>query len=240
MRNIMATMTTKSEKKTMKLSKRSIDILKNFSSINSNLHIVQGKNQVIVSGPKNIMCEVEFEEDFPAEFALWDLSKFLGTLSLFDDPELEFLDKKMIISNGPTNVVFHYAEPKLVKGCRPETDFKMPESVIDFEISNREFVEIQRASSVLGLPDLCVTNNDSGIDIIALDKNDPTSNSYSIRVSEDAPNATFKMYLKAEYLKLLPGDYEVSIAEKGISQFRHKTEKMTYHIAMSAASVYNG
>ena len=236
----MATTTTKSETKTMKLSKQSIDILKNFSSINSNLHIVPGKNQVTVSAMKNIMCEVEFEEEFPIEFALWDLSKFLGTLSLFDDPELEFLDKKMRISSGSTNVVFHYAEPKLVKGCRPEQDFNMPDGVIHFEISNREFVEIQRASAVLGLPDLCVTNNEGCIDIIALDKNDPTSNSYSVRVSENAPNATFKMYLKAEYLKLLPGDYSVSISENGVSEFQHKNTNVKYYIAMSAASVYNG
>ena len=81
----MATMTSET---TMKLSKQSIEILKNFNTINSNLHIVPGRDQVTVSPMKNIMVEAKFEEDFPVEFAIWDLSKFLGTLSLFEDPLL--------------------------------------------------------------------------------------------------------------------------------------------------------
>ena len=82
-------MTTTEMTTKMKLSKQSIDILKNFNGVNANLHIVPGRDQVTVSPMKNIMVEATFEEDFPSEFAIWDLSKFLGTISLFEDPELE-------------------------------------------------------------------------------------------------------------------------------------------------------
>ncbi len=228
-------MTTK-----MKLSKQTLDILKNFSGINSNLHIVPGHDQVTVSPMKNIMVEASMEEDFPVEFAIWDLSKFLGTLSLFEDPELEFHEKHVTISSGSTNVVYHYAEPKLVKGCRPDREFNMPETVIHFDLSNREFVELQRASAVLRLPDLCITDNDGSIDLISLDKNDVTSNRYSISVSDDVPDASFKMYLKSEYLKLLPGDYSVGISDKVVSRFAHSDIDLTYYIALDSDSVYNG
>lgn len=224
----------------MKLSKQSIDILKNFNSINSNLHIIQGKDQITLSPTRNIMVEAEFDEEFPVEFAIWDLSKFLGTLSLFDDPELTFGEKHVKISSGSSNVVYHYAEPKLVRGCRPDKELNIPEMVINFEISNREFIDLQRASSVLKLPDLCITNSKNGIDIIAMDKNDPTSNSYSITVSEDKTDANFKMYLKSEYLKLLPGDYSVEISEKVVSKFTHQSINLTYYIALDSDSVYNG
>jgi hypothetical protein len=233
-------MTTIETKNKMKLSKQTIDILKNFSGINSNLHIVPGQNQVTVSPMKNIMVEVEFEEEFPVEFAIWDLSKFLGVLSLFDEPELEFNEKHVNISSGSTDVVYHYAERKLVKGCRPDREFNMPETVIHFNMSNREFVELQRASSVLRLPDLCITDNNGSIDLISLDKNDPTSNKYSISVSDDAPDASFKMYLKSEYLKLLPGDYSVAISDKVVSRLVHSDINLTYYIALDSDSVYNG
>ena len=188
---------------------------------------------------KSTLCAT-FEEDFPSEFAIWDLSKFLGTISLFEDPELEFHDKHVTISSGSTDVVYHYAEPKLVKGCRPDREFNMPETVVHFDLSNREFIELQRASAVLRLPDLCITDNDGSIDLISMDKNDVTSNRYSITVSEESPDASFKMYLKSEYLKLLPGDYSVAISDKVVSRFTNNDINLTYYIALDSDSVYNG
>ena len=233
-------MTTTEMTTKMKLSKQSIDILKNFNGINANLHIVPGREQVTVSPMKNIMVEATFEENFPVEFAIWDLSKFLGTISLFDDPELTFHDKHVTISSGSTDVVYHSAEPTLVKGCRPDRPFNMPETVVHFDLSNREFVELQHASAVLRLPDLCITDNADSIEIISLDKTDVTSNRYSITVSEEAPNASFKMYLKSEYLKLLPGDYSVAISDQVVSRFTNNDINLTYYIALDSDSVYNG
>ena len=225
---------------TMKLSRESLDILKNFSSINSNLHIIPGDDQITVSPMKNIMVEAKFPEEFPKEFAIWDLSKFLGTLSLFDSPDLKFNGNHVSISSGSTKVVYNYSETKLVSGCRPTKEFVMPETVINLEITNREFVELQRAASVLRLPDLCISDSGNDIEIVALDKSDPTTNKYSITVGENTTGASFKMYLKSEYLKLLPGDYTVGISDKGVSRFVHKDLDVTYYIALDSDSVYNG
>lgn len=228
-----------SENTTMNLSKQSIEILKNFSSINSNLHIVEGDSQITVSPMKNIMVEAKFEEDFPQEFAIWDLSKFLGTISLFDSANLEFSDRHVTISNGTTKVVYHFSEPKLVSGCRPTREFNMPETVIHFNLTQKQFVELQRAASVLRLPDLCVQDDGDEIQMVALDKNDPTTNTYSISVGQNTGTANFKMYLKSEYLKLLPGDYTVGISDKAVSRFQHDDLDVTYYIALDSDSVYN-
>jgi hypothetical protein len=233
-------MTTIEVSNTMNLSKQSIEILKNFSSINSNLHIVHGSDQITVSPMKNIMVEAKFEEDFPQEFAIWDLSKFLGTLSLFDSPTLEFDNKHVTISSGSTKVVYHFAEPKLVNGCRPTREFVMPETVLHFDITHREFTDLQRAAAVLRLPDLCIQDDGSDIQLVALDKTDPTTNTYSITVGENTENASFKMYLKSEYLKLLPGDYSIGVSDKSVSRFEHKDLDVVYYIALDSDSVYNG
>jgi len=189
---------------------------------------------------KNIMVEAKFPEDFPQEFAIWDLSKFLGTLSLFDAPNLIFSKNHVTISSGSTKVVYHFAEPKLVSGCRPTKEFVMPETVIHFEMSHKEFVELQRAASVLRLPDLCIEDSGSEIQVVALDKSDPTSNTYSITVGENTGSASFRMFLKSEYLKLLPGDYSIAISDKSVSRFVHKDFDVTYYIALDSDSVYNG
>ena len=233
-------MTTTDVSNTMNLSRESIDILKNFSSINSNLHIVPGEEQITVSPMKNIMVDAKFPEEFPKEFAIWDLSKFLGTLSLFDSPTLKFHQNHVTISNGSTKVIYHFAEPKLVTGCRPTKEFVMPDTVIHFDMSNKEFVELQRAAAVLRLPDLCIEDSGSDIQVVALDKSDPTSNTYSITVGENTRGASFRMFLKSEYLKLLPGDYSIGVSDKGVSRFIHQGLDVTYYIALDSDSVYNG
>jgi len=49
---------------------------------------------------KNIMGKSTVEEHFDTEFGIWDLNKFLGTISLFEDPEFDFQEKYVIISNN--------------------------------------------------------------------------------------------------------------------------------------------
>lgn len=232
--------TTKTMSNTIKLSKQSVDILRNFNSINSNLHIVPGKEQVTVSPQKNIMAEVTMLEDFPVEFAIWDLSTFLGTLSLFEDPDLTFNEKNVVITSGSRQVIYYYAEPKLVKGCRPDRDFEMPSTVIHFDMSNKEFQEIQRAASVLHLPDLCISDHDGGVAIRATDRQTESSNEYTLTVAENGPEgATFNMFLKSEYLRLLPGDYSVGISDKIVAEFKNQNTDLVYYIALDSNSVYN-
>ena len=72
---------------TMKLSKQTVAILKSMAGINSNIHVLPGDELVCVSPGKNIMFNAHVEEQFPTEFAIWDLTQFLGTHSLFNDPK---------------------------------------------------------------------------------------------------------------------------------------------------------
>ena len=90
------------------LSKPTIQILKNFSAINSNLLIRPGNKLVTMSSYKNIVAEAMVEETFEQEFGIWDLSQFLGIITLFEQPELEFHDKYMEISNEAGSSVKYF------------------------------------------------------------------------------------------------------------------------------------
>ena len=75
----------------MKLSSHTTSVLKNFATINQNLVIKQGSEMTTMSAMKNIIARATVEETFPQEIAIYDLNEFLGALSLFTNPILDFL-----------------------------------------------------------------------------------------------------------------------------------------------------
>ena len=65
----------------MNLSSDTLDILKNFSDINQNFLVKPGKKLQTISTMKNILAEADISEDFGQEFAIYNLSEFLGQLN---------------------------------------------------------------------------------------------------------------------------------------------------------------
>ena len=62
---------------TTNISKQTLGILKNFSSINSNILISPGNVIKTISPMKNIMSKSTVKETFETEFGIWDLNKYL-------------------------------------------------------------------------------------------------------------------------------------------------------------------
>ena len=222
-----------------KLSKQTLDILKNFASINSNILVSPGNVIKTISPVKNVMSQAVVKENFDTEFGIWDLNKFLGVVSLFNDPEFYFNEKYVeIVGNNGTRVVYHYSEPKLLTTVTKE--IRMPDAVVNFTLEQDDFSELQKASGVLQLPDLCLRNFSEGIELVAVDKKDSSSNNYSVLVGNDYANGDFEFFFKTENLKLLPGDYRVSVTDKVVSKFVHTELDLTYWIALESDSRYGG
>ena len=222
---------------TIKLSKKTLDILKNFASINSNILVNPGNVITTISPVKNVLAEASVDETFDTQFGVWDLNKFLGTVSLFTDPEFEFHDKYVVISGAnSSSVKYFYCEPKLL--TTPNKKIQMPAGVVNFKLTQKNFNELQKAASVLQLPDIAVRSNDGRMELVALDKTDDTSNSYSVDLGET--DVDFEFYFKVENLKLIYGDYSVEITEKVVSKFSHETMNLSYWIALEPDSKYNG
>ena len=68
-------------------------------------------------------------------------------------------------------------------------------------------------------------------------KKDVGSTNYS-RIVGFSPSKNFKIFFKRENLKIIPGDYKVSISSKGVSHFKHTTENLEYWIALEPDSNY--
>tara|TARA_R100001015_G_C4603246_1_gene158208 strand:- start:410 stop:1111 length:702 start_codon:yes stop_codon:yes gene_type:complete len=222
-----------------KISNETLEVLKNFSSINSNILVKEGNVLTTISPVKNVMAEATVPETFDQEFGIWDLNKFLGTISLFDSPEFMFEDKFVTISSSKNNssVRYYYSEPSLLTTVNKKIN--MPEPVVTCSITQKVFNDILKASSVLQVSDIAIQSDSDELQIVALDKKDKSSNSYSIKIA-DMPigGPTFAFYFKAENLKMLPGDYDVNITEKVVSEFTNTNRSLKYWVALESDSYY--
>ena len=181
------------------ITNNTLEILKNFASINSNILVKEGNVLSTISPVKNVMAEATITETFDTQFGIWDLNKFLGTVSLFDSPEFLFEENFVTISSSKNNssVKYYYSEPSLLTTVNRQIN--MPDSVVDCTITEKTFNDITKAASVLQVGDIAIRSNANELEIVALDKKDSTSNSYSITLG-DLPHGDhdFCFYFKAE------------------------------------------
>jgi hypothetical protein len=233
----MAT-TTMTKPSTITLSKRTLDILKNFASINAGIIVNAGNTINTMATTKNIMAEARVDETFPRGFSIYDLNKFIGSVSLFKDPQFVLEDNYILIKSGKSNIKYWYCDPKLVVSTNKK--ITMPTTVVKFDLSAKDFAEVMKAASVLQVAHLCVCSSEDGsrIELTAKDITDRTSNTFSVDVGENASGASFEFIIDVENLKILPGDYSVEISERVVSQFTNKNEPIQYWIALNANSTY--
>ena len=214
-------------------SKNTLTILKNFSSLNSNLLVKPGNVIKTITPSKTGMAVATVEEDFPVEFGIWDLNKFLGVISLFQNPSFEFGDKSVRIKNGGDSVVnYFYSEPRLL--TTPDKDVVMPAVNVSITLTEKNFSELQKAASVMQLSDLSFKSENGKIVAMVSDLSDPTSNSYKVLVNEDYDGKDFIFNFKMENIKILPGDYDINFAKTVVGEFINQTIPVKYWFAMEA------
>ena len=219
----------------MKLSKETVGLFKNFAGINSNLLLKQGNKLATISTQKNVMSDTVVNESFPADFGIYDLNEFLGAMSLFDDPELDFSDKYVTIKEGGASIKYFAAE--IGNLVVPQKAIVFPEAEIEFTLTSTMLNMIQKTSSVLRATDLQIVGDGSKMVIQVGDKKNATGNTYNAQVG--STDKEFKVNLKVENLKMLPGDYLVSISSKKISRFKATSSELVYYVAVEADSVFS-
>jgi hypothetical protein len=223
----------------VKISNETLGILKNFASINSNIAVRPGNILKSVSPSKQIYAEATIPETFDKEFGVWDLNKFLSTLSLFKDPDLTFNDQFVRMSSGGTNaaVSYYYAAIALITPPVP-LKFTPPPVSVEFTLSSKDCAELLKSAAVLQVSDLCIYSKDDAVYIKVVEKKESTSNFYEIKVSDKANGKNFNLNFKAESFKLIPGDYTVGLSERKVGQFKHKTLNLTYWIMGEKDSIW--
>jgi hypothetical protein len=223
----------------MELSNRTVEILRNFSTINPNIVVNGGNVLKTMSIAKNIVSRAEIDESFPNTFGIYDLSEFLSVLSLVDRPSITFGENFCTVSDGSglSSVKYFYSDPEMLSA--PKKDIVMPECEVKFLLTNETLSKIKRASSALGYENISIRPNGSAVEITVVDTDDSTSNSFSVLVEGQFPEgADFNFIMGVNNMKLLGEDYEVSISTKLISHFKSITSNTQYFIALEKSSTY--
>lgn len=217
----------------MKLDTRTLQVLKNFSTINPSILIRKGNYLSTVSPVRSIITRAKVDIEFENTFAIYDLSKFLSTLSLFEDPELT-VNEKTITIRGKNNVVNYTLAEAATIISAPETLKEFPEPEVSFKLTNDSLTSVMKGMGVLRLPEIAVTGDRNDIMLQAIDSKNPSGDVYSIVVGKT--DKKFRAILRAENIKLLTGDYDVDITSKGIARFTGND--IMYLVAVEANSTF--
>lgn len=222
----------------MKLSKSTLDILKNFSNINQSICFKEGTELSTLSIQKNILSRAIVEEKFPKNFAIYDLGEFLNGLTLFEDPEFNFdNDSYVIIKDKRNTSRYFFADPSTIVQP-PENRVELPSKDITFSVAWSDVSNIIKAAGIYQIEDLAVVGDGETIKLVVRDKKNDTSNTYAVKVGETGTEFCFNF--KVENLKLLPADYEVTISKQNASLFRDVNRDLEYLIALEPDSKYEG
>ena len=193
----------------MKLSDSTLTILKNFAGINNSILVKEGKRLRTISVAKNILAEAEIKENFPKDFAIYDLNQFLNGLSLHQDPDLDFnQDSYLSIKEGKRRVKYFFADPNVIISP-PEKDITLPTEDISFQLDSASLEKLVKAAQVYQLPDLSAIGEAGVIKLVVRDKKNDTSNEYAIVVGET--DKEFSFNFKVENIKIIPGAYDLSL-----------------------------
>jgi hypothetical protein len=219
----------------MKLSNNTTNILKNFSQINQSILIKQGNKLKTISVMKNILAEAEIEEDFEADFAIYDLNQFLSGLSLYDSPDLEFGDSYLTIRDGRRRAKYFFADPSVIVSP-PEKEISLPSKDVCFSVATQQLDKLLKAAAIYQVPDLSAIGRNGKIELVVRDKKNDTSHEFSEEVGET--DKEFSFNFKVENIKIIPGTYDVVISSKLLSEFTNKNTDLKYYIALEPDSTY--
>ena len=236
----------------VQLSKATIDLLRNFSTINKSILVEPGKLLQTMSVNKNIIGMGKIKEFIPCDMAIYDLPLFLGALSLFKKPWLNFPDDKRVIifdedTKGKT--VFYYSDPEIIV-TPPEFNKDLPEQELMFNLPQSDLTQLMQAAKVYGVEDLCINGYKGEYSICVRDNKNKTSNVFSLPLKKvnffqglqtdgeeeyklTAERTTFCFCFKVENLKLQDASYHVVISNRNIANFNSMTHsELNYFVAM--------
>ena len=221
----------------MKISENTISILRNFSDINANILFTPGKTLQTMSTMKNIMAKADVEENFESEFGVYDLPEFLRALDSFQQPVLNFNGSANLkIKDEKSSLSARYAFADKSTLRYPTKVISMPDKTITFTLKDSDWESVKKLYTNLSLPDIAFKGEKGKIKLVALDKKNSNSNESSIVVGET--DLEFTAYIKAENMKIIPGDYDVALSKAKIAHFINKKVKVQYWIALEADSTF--
>jgi hypothetical protein len=217
----------------MQISNETIQVLKNFAMVNSNILIRKGKSLSTISTAKNIFAKADVVEDFPQEVAIYDLNSLLALLTLMENQNVEFGEKSLIIEKNGGKFEYFYSSPNVIVAA-PDKSIDV-DNHYQFKLTAEEVNMITKAAAITGAPTITVASKEGKVSLTVGDKKNDTANTYKASIGESEND--FDCHMAVENFKIIPDAYTVTISKKKVFHFKHETKNIEYFIAMEPDSV---
>jgi len=217
----------------MQFNKETIDVLKNFASINSNILIRKGKSLSTISTAKNIFAKANVAEDFPVEVPVYDLNSLLALLTLMENQNVEFGDKSLTIAKDNGKFEYFYSSPNVIVAA-PDKNIEL-DNHFQFKLTAEEVSMLMKAAAITAAPTLSVSCKHQQVVLSIGDKKNDSANTYKKNIGPGIED--FDCHMAIENFKVIPDAYTVTISKKKFFHFKHETKSIEYFIAMEPDSV---
>ena len=222
----------------MKLSNKTIEIIKNFSTINQGILFKTGKVLKTVSPQKNVLALANIEDEITNEFAIYDLNHFLSVVASSDTSEFEFDEDHVIVTamQGRSEINFRFSTANMIV-TPPEKDIQFPEPEIKINLAKGDLEWIFRTASILATPHIGIFSDGTNIFVSTYDATGAKSHSSKLKLGQSTDDI-YNIHFKIESLKLIPGNYEINISSKGVSHWKNKDVDVQYWITTEPGSKF--
>jgi hypothetical protein len=215
----------------MKLSKDTVALLKNFSTINGNLLLKPGNTIMTIAADKTVYACATVAETFPCEFGIYDLAEFLGSISMFEDADIKFNPTHAQIDAGAGSLRLFSANANVL--TFPAKKLNFPAAEVEFSLTANQLQLVQRICSTIRANDIAIRGADGKLTLEASDKANTASNDFKLDLGKT--DKEFVAYMKASNLKCLPYDYKVTLSKKAV---RFQFNDIEYVFVLEADSVF--
>lgn len=217
----------------MKISKATLDILKNYASINTNILVREGSTLATISTGKNIFSRATVSETFDKEFAIYDLNSLLALLTLMEDTDVAFGEESITISKDQSQFEYFYADPSIVVAA-PDKTIEV-DNHYNFKLSASDVQMVMKAAAIVSAPMLSIVSKGGTVTLSVGDPSTPRSNSFRNVIGQS--DKEFDCRLAIENFKVIPGDYDVTLSQKKFMYLNNTNTDIKYWLALEPSSV---
>jgi hypothetical protein len=216
----------------MKLSNETLNVLKNFASINNGMEFKHGNKLSTISPGKTIFASATVKDQFPHDFCVYDLNQFLAVHSLNKDPDIDFDDANIIFKSGRSKLVYRKTARDMIVTA-PDKEVKLPSIDVEFTLTEDAYQSIIKSANILKSTHIAVQSDGGPISVACFDASDDSQHTNSIEVAEST-GKKFKLVFLTDNFKMIPGSYDVQISAKGLGSFSNKNADIHYWVAIES------
>lgn len=213
----------------MKLSENTMNVLKNFSSINDGLVLQKGTKQRTMAPDQTVLIEAILSDDFPEQFGIYELNKFLGNITTLNDPDLTFTGNSVMMEDSDIKLNWYSCSPSLIVSP-PDKELVMKNIDITFDLSADLLKKILRLSLMNNLSNITLLGKNGELRLQTHERKNDTSNFAFTKIAKH-DGADFTVSFKADKFKMIPDDYRVEVSIGTFAKFTNKSGNLIYYIA---------